>query len=133
MPTTDLPESQNSLDTSNDIHLAVPWLRSNKNQLMQSVSRASRNEAHHFISERSRVHETYIREQEKTKRLSLALAAACFITGCVVIVFGPNDREVLSHWLGAALLIAAAGAAGYRRVWGTTEKSSFGAGDGFNG
>lgn len=130
---TDEPESQKLADMNGEVYLSVPWLRSGKNIPLQSISRVSRKNASHFISERSRVHETYIREQEKTKRLSLVLAAACFIAGCVVIVFAPADREMLSNWVGAALVIASAGTAGYKRVWGKNDKTSVGADDGSAG
>lgn len=127
---TDKAESQKLAEMSGEVQLSVPWLRSGKNIPLQRVSRVNRKDASHFISERSRVHETYIREQEKTKRLSLVLAAACFIAGCVVIAFAPADRPVLSNWVGAALVIASAGAAGYKRIWGKNDMTSFGADDG---
>src|SRR4051794_882274 len=81
--------------------ISVPWSHGASNVPLQSIGRVSREDTKHFISERSRVHETYIREQEKTRRLSLVLAATCFVAGCVVIVFGPAGRETLSNWIGA--------------------------------
>jgi hypothetical protein len=129
MQNSDEPGSQKLADRGSEVCLVVPW-RLGGSGLVQSICRASRNEAKHFVSERSRVHETYIREQEKTKRLSLILAAACLIAGCVVIVFGPHDREMLSNWVGAALVIVSAGAAGYTRIWAKRDKTSFGADSG---
>lgn len=119
-------------DAAGGIRLHVPWAIGSAN-VCQSMSRGRRADEKHFVSERSRVHETYIREQEKTKRLNLVLAAVCFIAGCIVIVFGPSDRKELSNWIGAALLIVSAGTAGYKRVWGKTNQMSFGADDGGKG
>jgi hypothetical protein len=80
-----------------------------------------------FVTERSRVHETYIREQENTKRLNLILSAILLLAACAVVVFAPAGREGIAHWMGAALLVTSAGAAGYKRIWGRSKRISFGA------
>jgi hypothetical protein len=80
-----------------------------------------------FIQERTRVHEAYIREQAKSKRLGLALAAGLILSATLILVFAPPGREQLSYWIGAALLVFAAGAAGYKRVWGRSAVFSVGA------
>jgi hypothetical protein len=82
-----------------------------------------------FLKERSRVHETYIKEEQQTKRLilkeeqrtkriSLVIGGILFLAAAAVITFAPESREILSYWVGGALVILAAGAAGYKRVWG---------------
>jgi hypothetical protein len=38
-----------------------------------------------------------------------------------------SGRETLSYWIGATLVIFAAGAVGYKRVWGKTKDVSMGA------
>ena len=59
-----------------------------------------------------------IPETEKTKRLWLALAFVAMLAALLILVYTPPGREMLSYWIGGALLIFAAGAAGYKRVWG---------------
>lgn len=80
-----------------------------------------------FIKERSRIHEIYIKEQERTKRISLSISAILFIASLTLILFAPKGREELSFWLGGALLVFSAGIAGYKRIWGRTRKISIGA------
>ena len=70
-----------------------------------------------FVEERSRVHALWIVEREKTKRLSLIGSVILVLGASIIFVFAPEGRETISSWLGAALLAAAAGAAGYGRLW----------------
>jgi len=69
-----------------------------------------------FITERTRLHELFIREQAKTKRLSLILAATLLLAAVAAVLLAPSGREVVSYWLGAALFVFSAGAAGYGKV-----------------
>lgn len=69
-----------------------------------------------FVQQRSQVHETFIRESEKTKRLGYGLSAALLGGAFVVPVFAPLGREALSWWVSAALFVFAAGMAGYTRI-----------------
>lgn len=80
-----------------------------------------------FVRERSRVHEVFIREQAKNKRIGLFLSFALIILAALVVVFAPEGRQTLSYWVGAALLVFAAGACGFGRIWGKTRNISFGA------
>jgi O-antigen/teichoic acid export membrane protein len=80
-----------------------------------------------FVVERTRLHEAYIREQERTKRLGLILAAFLILAAATMILFAPAGRETLSYWIGSALVIFAAGSVGYKRVWSKTKSTSFGA------
>lgn len=57
-------------------------------------------------------------------QLSLLLAA------CLVVVFAPAGREYVASWIGAALLVTVAGAAGYKRIRGKSRNISFGADQG---
>ncbi len=66
-------------------------------------------------------------EEEKTKRLWLIMAFVAMLAALLILVYAPPGRETLSHWLGGALLIFAAGAAGYKRVWGKAPGFSVGA------
>jgi len=67
-----------------------------------------------FLQERSRVHETFIREDQKTKRLSLLIVFLCVVCACLVLMFAPAGRENLSYGVAAALVIFAAGVSGFR-------------------
>ena len=80
-----------------------------------------------FVMERTALHQAYIREQERTKRIGMVLAAVLILGAAALILFAPEGRETLSYWIGAALVIFAAGAMGYKRVWGKTKNNSFGA------
>lgn len=66
-------------------------------------------------------------ELEKTKRLWLILSVAALLVALLIITFAPEGRQTLSYWLGGALLVFAAGAAGYRRVLGKAPGFSVGA------
>jgi hypothetical protein len=66
-----------------------------------------------FLESRIRVQETFIKEMERTRRTALWLSAALLATACVVPVFAPPEREAISYLVSVALLIFAAGAAGY--------------------
>jgi hypothetical protein len=101
---------------NNAVTLIVPWITSG-HECKQTMVRGVRTNPDKFITERSRVHEVYIREQEKTKRLSLIISAILFISSCGFYVFAPEDRQSLANWIGAAMLVLSAGAAGYKRLW----------------
>ena len=80
-----------------------------------------------FISERSKVHELYIREQAKNKRLGLILSAFLVVVAVLVFMLAPQGRQTFSYCIGAVLFVFAAGASGFGRVWGKTKNISFGA------
>jgi hypothetical protein len=80
-----------------------------------------------FVEERSRVHELYIREQARNKRIGLLLAFILILSAAGIVMFAPEGRQTMSYWVGAALLVFAAGASGFERVWGKTKNISFGA------
>ena len=80
-----------------------------------------------FVRERTRVHETYIIEQERTKRIGMILSVMLILGAGALILFAPEGRETLSYWIGAALIIFAAGAMGYKRVWGKSKNVVIGA------
>jgi hypothetical protein len=132
------PKTESNLNNSSvdEIRISAPW---RPHHPMQAISRGVRQRStvdpNHFLTERSRVHEVYIREQEKTRRLSLFLSAVLLLAACLVVVFAPAGRENVSSWVGAALLASAAGAAGYKRIWGRSKNMSLGAdqGQGRNG
>lgn len=115
----------------NRVNLSVPWndLKScSLTEVLHNSLDASTNDAlSTFVKERTRLHEVYIHEQEKTKRVSLLLAASMIIAAATMVLFAPQGREILSYCIGVALVIFAAGSAGYKRVWGKTSSSSFGA------
>lgn len=115
----------------NEVRLSPPWGAGSqivRVQQMASVSNHLQSAlAEEFVKERTRVHELYIREQERTKRIGLVLSAVLILAAAAMILFAPSGRETLSYWIGAALVIFAAGAGGYKRVWGKTKNMTFGA------
>ena len=141
-----MPEER---DKKGKIGLSVPWSSSARNvayvELRESDRRAlgeqwreqqdSRNVmggmseemTQAFLRERTRLHETYIKEQELTKRIGIILSAVLILSAAALILFAPEGRETLSYWIGAALVIFAAGAMGYQRIWGKSKNISFGA------
>ena len=135
---------------SGEIRLAVPWnqyLTGNAMKAARLLSRtpvdreqwleeqdsrntfgrASDDTALAFLRERTRVHETYIKEQERTKRIGIIASAILILGAAALILFAPAGRETLSYWIGAALVVFAAGAMGYQRIWGKSKNLSFGA------
>jgi len=110
------------------VSLSAPW------GPQQTINRTSRcdfdatTEVDEFIRERTRLHEIYLREAAKTKRLGLLLGFLLIVIAAVIIQFAPAGRERLSYWIGGALVIFAAGSCGFGRVWGRASAISFGAG-----
>jgi hypothetical protein len=112
------------------IRLSVPW-GGLRQQSMQGISggkihQVSDSDSQEdinalFLRQRTRLHEVYIQEEAKTKRLTLILGAAVFLAACGVILFAPAGREVTFNWIGGAMLVVAAGIAGFKRVWGKTK------------
>jgi hypothetical protein len=81
-----------------------------------------------FLQQRGRIHEVYIVEHEKTKRLGLMVSCFLVAVGAGVVLFAPPGREVVASWLGAVLLLAAAGAVGFARIQAKTKLLEFAAG-----
>jgi hypothetical protein len=107
---------QNS-DVRNEIKISAPW-GGMQRQWMYNVDRSSNPRIQEkFIKERSKVHLEYIKENEKTKRISLIASAILLALGLIIIVFSPSEKQFLSYWIGASLLLLAAGTAGYKRIW----------------
>ncbi|TCA58087.1 hypothetical protein E0H71_00350 [Rhizobium leguminosarum bv. viciae] len=69
-----------------------------------------------FLQERTRLHESFIREKEKTRRLTIALSAGLIAQAALVPLFAPQGRETLSYLLAAALVVFAAGAVGFQTL-----------------
>lgn len=81
--------------------------------------------SNYFVTERSKVHAIYIVEQEKSKRLSMVLSVVLLIAAMLIVLFSPEDKEIISYWMGVALVIFSAGSAGYKRVWGESSMIKF--------
>ena len=97
--------------------LIPPWARGEFQQQQQQGGWPLDGPSNQtFITERSRVHETYILETEKTKRWGYGLAAILLAFAFLVPVFAPAGRETVSYMVGLALLIFSAGTVGYTRV-----------------
>jgi hypothetical protein len=101
------------------VNLSAPWEDNPKSCFIGSGFQFKSIEQ--FLIERTKLHEIYIREEARTKRLSLMLSALLFLAACLVIIFAPESRQTISHWIGAAMFVVAAGVAGYKRVWGKSK------------
>jgi hypothetical protein len=101
-----------------EVKISAPW--GGKQQFMQSSKLRDSEATKHFVEERSKVHTMFIVEQEKTKRLGLVLSVILLIAAMLIVLFSPEDKEVVSYWIGGALLLFSAGAAGYKRIWAKT-------------
>ena len=121
------------------IELSVPWnTGTGKTRYMNVLSNRCSNIGYFnedqentdlFIRERTRLHELYIKEQEKTKRISLILAVVLIIVCVFLLIFTPEGKETLSYIVCGVLFIFAAGAIGYRRIWGKVPFVEFKADD----
>ena len=113
------------------VSLSTPWRDPKQCRLVpsmiNSIGMASDEVVDMFVKERTRLHESYVREQERTKRVAMLLSAILIVTAAGMVLFAPAGRETLSYWIGVALVIFAAGAMGYQRVWGKSKNISFGA------
>lgn len=110
-------------EAASKINLTAPW---GSSQVLSNAGDFNDSKtARLFIEKRSEVHTAYILEQEKTKRLSLILAVVLLISAMVIILIAPTGKEIMSYWIGAALLVFSAGSAGYKRVWAKTDLLEF--------
>lgn len=67
----------------------------------------------HYVEKRSSVHETQIKEIERTKRTTLVVSAVIFIVAAILVVFSPQDKEVVTYSIAGSMLLLASGIAGY--------------------
>ena len=58
-----------------------------------------------FIIERTKVHETYIKEKEKTKRITLLISALFLIASITIILFSPDSKKMALQGFVWVLLI----------------------------
>ncbi|MCI5194383.1 MAG: hypothetical protein D3915_14860 [Candidatus Electrothrix sp. AU1_5] len=120
-------DPENGNDNGANIRLSAPW-GGDQNIAFGCIRQESTSDFHNnFVKERTRVHEIYILEQAKNKRIGLVLAFLLILLAALLILFAPEGRETLSYWIGAALVIFSAGALGFGRVWGKAANISFGA------
>ena len=70
-----------------------------------------------FIQERSALHAMFIAESEKTKRLGLVLAAGLLALACIIPIFAPAGREMVSYWISIGLFVFSAGAMGFTKIY----------------
>jgi hypothetical protein len=126
----------NRIENGSKISLSTPWgghqssgrnaIR--KNVLYKPISEESSSDIdNNFVKERTRLHEIYIREESRNKRIGLVLAFLLILFASLIVLFAPVGRETISYWIGAALIIFAAGTVGFGRVWGKAASISFGA------
>ena len=122
------PPQRRPSDNGSSIKLSAPWGGSQNISNIAWIPEESSPDIHNnFVKERTRLHEIYIREQARNKRVGLILAFLLILSASAIVLFAPTGRETLSYWIGAALIIFAAGTAGFGRVWGKAANISFGA------
>jgi hypothetical protein len=137
-PDGNQPQESKLAKDAPEIRLSVPWDERvsqvarghfwNNNSMDINVDLDDSSGVHNnFIVERTRLHETYIREQARNKRIGLILSFILILAAALIVMFAPKDREKMSYWVGASLVIFAAGAGGFGRVWGKAANISFGA------
>lgn len=118
------PENEN--DNKSNIRLSTPW--GGEQNIGGYIYNESTAHLHNnFVKERTRLHEVYILEQAKNKRIGLILAFLLILLAALLMLFAPEGKETLSYWIGAALVIFSAGVLGFGRVWGKAANISFGA------
>ena len=131
---SDSEKSRKSLRAgTHRVSLSTPWGGSQTTFGINNTCEYDANgAANEFVRERTRLHELYLREEAKSKRLGLILGFLLVAIAGTCVQFAPAGREVLSYWIGGALVIFAAGSCGFGRVWGKVSRISFGAdrGDG---
>lgn len=98
---------------SSRIELSAPW--GAQQRRISNTESAALEEA--FIRQRSNIHLQYIIEENKTKRMALVISVLLVIAGGLILVYAPRDNRMLANFIGIALVLAAGGAAGYRRLW----------------
>lgn len=108
--------SKNSDDWS-EIKISAPWGHTRQGYGSKMGYSKNSKVQENFIKERSRVHLEYIKENEKTKRISLVTSAILLVFGLLIIIYCPTEKQTLSNWIGGSLIILAAGTAGYKQIW----------------
>jgi hypothetical protein len=112
------------------VQLSNPWGQPPQSANFHDLATPPKGFLRFFVNRRSAVHETYIIQQARNKRLGLVLAFLLILFAAGIVVFAPAGRQVMSFWVGGALLVFAAGAAGFGRVWANIGNSAVGADQG---
>ena len=105
------------LRQARSIGLQVPWGTGTCEFPHRASSDTADETAALFIAVRTRLHETYIRETERSRRLRLVLMFSSIVSAACLRVFAAEGRETSALWWGACIVICAAGLSGYGRVW----------------
>ncbi|MDE5461555.1 MULTISPECIES: hypothetical protein [unclassified Bradyrhizobium] len=102
------------------VNLSAPWGLCTA-RIIGDAADAADEEV--FIVQRSALHALYISETEQTKRLSLSLAAGLLALACILPIFAPPGREVISYWLSISLFVFSAGSIGFTNILYRTKES----------
>ena len=121
-PTEQVPTGKGA-----SLHLSPPWNSvaerfARGNVAIQEGSFLSPEDLKNFVETRTGLHNLYIRETQRTRRLAMCLAAALLALASVIPVFAPAGRENMSYWIGAALFVFAAGSMGYTSIQMASDK-----------
>jgi len=105
-----------------EIELSTPW---GENNILRGTDINISRDSEIFIKERTELHKKYIEQQEKTKRISLVLAVVLILFATALLIFAPEGKETLSYIVCGVLFVFAAGAVGYKRIWGKIPFAEF--------
>jgi lipopolysaccharide export LptBFGC system permease protein LptF len=97
----------------------------NVNNKISSKVNNEQDEKLVFIKERTRLHELFIKEKEKTKRITLILAVILILAAVFLFIIAPKDKEIFSYIVCGILFIFAAGVFGFARVKGKLPFTEF--------
>lgn len=109
-----------------EVRITPPWVarfpRNSKHIQCMSFADKGYNEGdkqasieslNNFVAVRTGLHSQYITQLEKTKRISIITCAALIGLSILLPVFAPDGRETVSYLGAAALVVLAAGVAGF--------------------
>ena len=109
-----LEDLEKRLLPKSKINLTSPWGGLGPNQGTAFVgSKLDSDTQKHFLSARSKVHETWIIESNKTRRVSLIVSAVLVIAAAALLVFSPKEKEIISYGVAGAIVLLSSGIAGY--------------------
>lgn len=126
-------ENHEKADNRNEVRLTPPWADGPRFVNVSTFAFPDRDMMRNFVDRRTMAHELYIKEEAKTKRLTLVISAVFLLAAIAVILFAPDGREIRSLFISGILLVFAAGTFGYKRVYGKTKGIYFGADNYFGG
>ena len=115
-------ESSSARRPDNRVELIFPGgnfanVRQVEREPMCASASSDAKSADLFVQERTALHALFVTETQKTKRLGLILAAGLLALACIIPIFAPAGREVVSYWISISLFVFSAGAIGFTNIF----------------